>query len=119
MYAMQAQEEEGEGEGEGLSQRPRTACEIQSGFGRVSPGLGAQALEEEESARDESHRRGDRLFDAVGRSTVEELHRGRIPVWLPLLGLDRSFGLPTTMTGTLLKPTSSIEIEKCHCLGPF
>ena len=69
MYAMQAQE----GEGEGLSQRPRTACEIQSGFGRVFPGLGAQALEEDMSTRDGGHHRGDRLFDAVGRTPVEEL----------------------------------------------
>lgn len=93
-FAMQAQEEQGS-----WSDREKHV-RISSGFGRVSPGLDAQALEEEcmrvikVTAANVSSMSSD---VRLGSYTEIEYMNGY------LLGLGRSFGLPMTTTATLLQ----------------
>jgi len=105
-FAMQAQEEQGSRDDREKHVR------IRSGFGRVSPGLDAQALEEEcvRVIKVTAGNISSMLSDMRSGSYTEiEYMNGY------LLGLGRSFGLPMTTTATLLnlvKLRSAIPLDR-------
>lgn len=105
-FAMQAQEEEGS-----WDDRERRV-RILSGFDRVSPGLDAQALEEEcvRVIKATAGNISSMLSDIrLGSYTEVDYMNGY------LLGLGRSFGLPMTATTTLLnlvKLRTAISLDR-------
>jgi len=105
-FAMQAQQEEGSWDDREKEVR------IRSGFGRVSPGLSAQALEEE-CLRVINLTAGNissMLSDVrAGSYTEIDFMNGY------LLGLGRTFNLPMTTTATLLnliKMRTTIPLDR-------
>lgn len=105
-FAMQAQQEEGS-----WNDREKEV-RIRSGFGRVSPGLSAQALEEEclRVINLTAANISSMLSDVrTGSYTEIDFMNGY------LLGLGRSFNLPMTTTATLLnliKMRTTIPLDR-------